>query len=184
MEEKTPLQTTKTAIEKVESKRIMEALLFATPDPLSLSKIREILHPFIPLTPKQIEELIQELKADYIQQQRAFQIKEIAQGYVLQTDPLFAPYLEKLFINRRGEKLTPAGAEVLAIIAYRQPITRPQMDAIRGVDSSGTLTQLIERQLVEAVGRLDAPGRPLLYGTTQLFLKHYGLNTLSDLREG
>ncbi len=80
-------------------------------------------------------------------------------------------------------KLSHAATEVLAIIAYRQPITRPQIDAIRGVDSSGTLTQLLERNLVEPLGKLEAPGRPTLFGTTKEFLKHFGLKDLSELKQ-
>lgn len=164
-------------------KKVIEALLFTCPEPLPLAKIREITDTICPLRPRQLRQLLDALKQEYIAQQRAFKLEEIAQGYVLRTHEEYAPYLELLHRQRRGEKLSHAATEVLAIIAYRQPITRPQIDAIRGVDSSGTVIQLLERQLIEPLGRLEAPGRPNLYGTTKEFLKHFGLKDLSELKE-
>ena len=147
-----------------------------------LVKIREVTDTILPLRPRQLRQILDELKQEYLAQQRAFQLEEIAQGYVLRTYEEYAPYLDLLHRQKRGEKLSHASTEVLAIIAYRQPITRPQIDAIRGVDSSGTLMQLLERQLVEPVGKLEAPGRPTLYGTTKEFLKHYGLKDMLELK--
>ena len=164
-------------------KKVMEALLFASPDPLPLVKIREVTDTILPLRPRQLRQILDELKQEYLSQQRAFQLEEIAQGYVLRTYEEYAPYLDLLHRQRRSEKLSHASTEVLAIIAYRQPITRPQIDAIRGVDSSGTLMQLLERQLVEPIGKLEAPGRPTLYGTTKEFLKHYGLKDITELKK-
>jgi segregation and condensation protein B len=163
-------------------KRVVEALIFTSADPLPLAKIREVTDTITPLRPRQLRAVIEELKQEYISQQRSFKLDEIAQGYVLRTHEEYAPYLDLLYRQRRAEKLSPASTEVLAIIAYRQPITRPQIDAIRGVDSSGTLMQLLERQLVEPVGKLDAPGRPTLYATTKEFLKHFGLKDISELK--
>lgn len=162
-------------------KRVIEALLFASPDPLPLTKIREITDTILPIPPRQLREILDELKQEYLGQQRSFQLEEIAQGYVLRTYEDYAPYLDLLHRQKRWEKLSHASTEVLAIIAYRQPVTRPQIDAIRGVDSSGSITQLIERQLIESTGKLEAPGRPTLYGTTRQFLKHFGLKDLSEL---
>lgn len=163
-------------------KRVIESLLFASPDPLPLHKIREVTNTVLPLRPRQLRHLLDELKQEYLAQQRAFQLEEIAQGYVLRTYEEYAPYLELLCRQKRHEKISNASTEVLAIIAYRQPITRPQVDAIRGVDSSGSLMQLLERQLIEPLGKLEAPGRPTLYGTTREFLKHFGLKDLTELR--
>lgn len=163
-------------------KRVIEALLFSCSEPLPLVKIREIIQPSCPLRPRQLRQLIEELKQDYISQQRSFKLEEIAEGYVLRTHEVYAPYIELLHRQKRSEKLSSAATEVLAIIAYRQPITRPQIDAIRGVDSSGTLMQLIERQLIESAGKLEAPGRPTLYATTKEFLKHFGLKDLQELK--
>ena len=163
------------------AKRIIEALLFASSEPLTFVKLREIVDVTCPLKPRVLRELISELQQDYIAQQRAFRLEEIAQGYLLRTCEEFAASIDLLHRNKRAEKLSQAAAEVLAIIAYKHPITRPQIEAIRGVDSSGIMQNLIERQLIEAVGRLEAPGRPTLYSTTKDFLKHFGLKDLHDL---
>lgn len=162
-------------------KRVIEALLFTSPDPLLLAKIREVTDTISPLRPRQLRQIIEELKEDYFTQQRAFKLEEIGQGYVLRTYEEYAPYVDLLYRQKRWDKLSHASTEVLAIIAYRQPITRPQIDAIRGVDSSGSLMQLLERQLIEPMGKLEAPGRPTLYRTTREFLKHFGLKDLSEL---
>lgn len=163
-------------------KKIIEALLFSSNDPIPLPKLREITDTVVPLKPRQLRQILEELEQDYISTQRAFRLEEIAQGYVLRTYETYAPYIELLYRQKRGEKLSHAATEVLAIIAYRQPITRPQIESIRGVDSSGTLAQLLERNLVEPVGKLETPGRPTVYGTTKEFLKHFGLKNLADLK--
>jgi segregation and condensation protein B len=162
-------------------KRIIEALLFANSSPLTFDKLRQIVDGFRTIKPRILRMLIQELQQEFISQRRAFRLEEIAEGFILRTCEEFSPYIEQLGSNRRSEKLSHASAEVLAIIAYRQPITRPQIDAIRGVDSSGTVQNLLERELIEAVGKLEAPGRPTLYGITKLFLEHFGLRNLKEL---
>lgn len=176
--------STKDALEKTycqQIKRLIEALLFASNEPLPLQKIREVADQLHPLKPKQLKELIFELQNDYLSGQRGFRLEEISQGYLLRTCEEFSPYIELLYRNKRTEKLSHAAAEVLAIIAYRQPITRPQIEAIRGVDSSGVLMSLLDRELITPVGRLEAPGRPTLYGITQEFLSHFGLKDLKEL---
>lgn len=162
-------------------KRIVEALLFASNEPLPLLKLREITDHFKPIPPRHLKQILTELQQDYIAQQRGFRLEEIAQGYLLRSGEEFGPYIDLLYRNKRAEKLSHASAEVLAIIAYRQPITRPQIEAIRGVDSSGIVQNLLERQLIEPVGKLEAPGRPTLYATTQDFLKHFGLKDAAQL---
>ncbi len=162
-------------------KRLIEALLFAGSEPLPFNKIREVTDAMHPFRPKILRELIEELRDDYISLQRGFRLEEIAQGFVLRSCSEYGKYIEILFRNRRTEKLSQASSEVLAIIAYRQPITRPQIDAIRGVDSSGSLQNLLERQLIEPKGKLEAPGRPTLYGITPEFLKYFGMKDLADL---
>lgn len=164
-------------------KKVLEALLFASHDPIPLSKLREITDTIFPLKPRRLRHLLDELQQDYISQQRAFRLEEIAQGFVLRTHESYSSYIELLYKQKRGEKLSHASTEVLAIVAYRQPITRPQIDAIRGVDSTGTIVQLLERNLIEPVGKLEAPGRPTLYGTTKEFLKHFGLKDQSELNK-
>ncbi len=168
---------------KTRLKRIIEALLFVSHEPISFNKIREVLDSVELLKPRQIQDLLQEMAEEYILQQRSFRLEEIAQGYILRTCKEYGPYIDMLFRNKRTEKLSPAAAEVLAIIAYRQPVTRPQIEAIRGVDSSGVIQSLLERQLIEPVGKMEAPGRPTMYGITTYFLKHFGLRDLKELPE-
>lgn len=167
--------------EKTQIKKIIEALLFATNEPISFDKLREIIEIKIPIKPKLLQDSIEDLKEDYFEQSRAFQLEETSAGYVLKTKEEFSPYVEQLFRNKRAEKLSQAAIEVVAIIAYRQPMTKPQIDAIRGVDSSGILQNLLDRELIEPAGKLDAPGRPTLYKTTYRFLSHFGLKELSEL---
>lgn len=162
-------------------KNIIEALLFSHSDPLSFQKIREVTDTVYPLKPRVIREILLELQREYMSQKRSFQLEEIAEGFLLRTCEEYSPYIELLLHNKRAEKLSQAAAEVLAIIAYKQPITRPQIDAIRGVDSSGTLHNLLERQLIEPVGKLEVAGRPTLYSITKDFLKHFGMRDLKDL---
>ena len=164
------------------AKRIIEALLFACSDPLSFTKIREVVDTFEPLKPRILRDLIIELQQEYLSQQRSYRIEEIADGFLLRTCEEYSPFIDLLYRNKRSEKLSQASAEVLAIIAYKQPITRPQIEAIRGVDCSGIIQNLLERQLIEPTGRLEAPGRPTLYGTTKDFLQHFGLRDTQELK--
>jgi len=166
---------------RVHIKRVIEALLFASSEPIPFSKIREITDTIFELPPRIIQNIIQSLQEEYHSQQRAFRLEEIAQGYVLRTLDSYSSYIELLGRNKRSEKLSHASAEVLAIVAYRQPITRSQIESIRGVDSSGTLMNLLERQLIQPVGRLEAAGRPTLYGITNSFLQHFGLKNIQEL---
>lgn len=166
---------------RIQVKRLIEALLFAASEPLSLEKIREISDTMYPLKPRHLRELIDELKNDYIVYQRAYRLEEIAQGFSVRSCEEFSSYISLLYRDKRTEKLSQAATEVLAIIAYKQPITRPQIEAIRGVDCSGIMQTLLERQLIAPVGKLEAPGRPTLYGITKDFLKHYGLKDIQDL---
>lgn len=158
-------------------KRILEALLFASSDPLPLEKLSEVTE----LSTKEVRSLLEELKTEYDTEERAFQLEEIAEGFILRSREAFNPYIAQLHPGRRRARLSHAVAEVLAIVAYRQPITRPQIESIRGVDSSGHVQQLLERGLVEALGKLEVPGRPTLYGVTKEFLQHFGLRDLDEL---
>ncbi len=162
-------------------KGLIEALLFSSNAPLPFNKIREVTDAMAPLRPRILREILQELQYDYIAQQHSFRLEEIADGYILRTCEEFAPYIDLMHRNKRAEKLSQAATEVLAIIAYKQPITRPQIDAIRGVDCSGTMQNLLERQLIEPLGKLEAPGRPMLYGITKEFLLHFGLRDIAEL---
>lgn len=162
-------------------KRIIEALLFASNEPISFNKLREILETINPITPRELRTILEELQVEYSTQKRAFRLEEIAQGFVLRSAEEYNSYIDLLYRNKRTEKLSHASAEVLAIIAYRQPITRTQIEAIRGVDSSGCVATLLERQLIQPVGKLEAPGRPTQYGITKDFLKHFGLRDTNEL---
>jgi len=164
-----------------DAKRIIEGLLFASSDPIPLRKMREVVESCYPLKSEDVRRLINQLGEEYIQQNRAFRLEEIAKGFILRTCEEFDPYIQKLLRKSRPERLSHAGAEVLAIIAYRHPITRPQIDDIRGVDSSGVVYSLLERNLIEPVGKLEVPGRPTLFGVSKHFLKHFGLKNVKDL---
>lgn len=162
-------------------KQIIEGLFFCSSEPLSFQKLREIVAEFHPISPSTLRHILMELALDYEKQERAFALIEIANGFVLRTREHLNGYIDVLMRDRRAERLSQAAAEVLAIIAYKQPITRPQMEAIRGVDCSGVIQTLLERNLICAAGKLEAPGRPTLFATTKEFLQHYGLRDVKDL---
>ncbi len=157
-------------------KAILECLLFATNMPLSLNEIASVLE----LNTKEANELILQLMDEYNNSERGLQITILAEGYQMGTKPQYAPYLEKI-CRPRNNPLSKPALETLAIIAYRQPITRTEIEAIRGVRVEHLLSTLIERNLIKEVGRKDGPGRPILYGTTSEFLIYLGLNSLKDL---
>lgn len=164
-----------------EIKRILEALLFSTSEAIPLSKLKEIISSTYPIRSAEVKKLIESLRQEYRAHRHAFQIDEIAGGYLLRTAEHMSPYIEKLYQDRRQEKLSKAATEVLAVIAYRQPITRREIEKIRGVDCSGTVASLLERGLIETVGRKEAPGRPMQFGITKRFLQHFGLKNSEDL---
>ena len=159
-------------------KRELEALLFATDSPLSASRLKSI---FPEASTADLKAAMTELSAEYDQAGHAFTLVEFGGGWQMATRPDYAPLVEKLLKTRKYARLSRAGLEVLAIIAYRQPITRLEIDEIRGVQSSGALATLQERNLITVVGRSEAVGHPLLYGTTREFLGHLGLKGLSQL---
>ncbi len=167
-------------------KEVVEALLFATDEPLSLRQIAEILTPDgsgegRPLSPEKILGVIEDLNREYGQAGRAFRIVKVAGGYQFATQPQFGVWLGRMVRERSKRKLSVSALESLAVIAYKQPVTKPEIEAIRGVNADYVLRSLMERNLVTVVGRAASPGRPLLYGTTRDFLKHFGLNDLSEL---
>jgi segregation and condensation protein B len=172
--------------------RVVEALLFSAQKPLSIHELaaavkgagaEDELSPneFRRATEAEIAAAIEQLKIEYIQEHRAFQIIEKAEGWQLATDPAFAPWVRQLFPVPKPARLTAPALETLSIIAYRQPITRADVEAVRGVNIDGVLQTLMERGLVKIAGRSEIPGRPLLYETTQFFLDHFGLRTLDEL---
>ena len=159
-------------------KRELEALLFATDAPLTAARLRKI---FPEITGTELKAAVAELQQEYDTAENAFTVVEFGGGWQIATRPEFAPVVEKLLRVKRVARLSKAGLEVLAIIAYRQPITRLDIDEIRGVNSSGALATLSERHLITVVGRSKAVGNPLLYGSTREFLNHLGLRALGQL---
>lgn len=164
-----------------QAKRIIEGVLFASSDPVPLHKLCGLLQPFHPFEKADVRTLLEEMATEYSEQNRAFRLEEIAKGYLLRTTPEVAPYVQAHLHQTKPERLSQAAAEVLAIVAYRQPITRQNIDEIRGVDSSGVVYSLMERGLIEPVGKLEAPGRPTLLGVTKQFLRCFGINDVKEL---
>ncbi len=156
-------------------KNIIEALLIATDVPLPLDKICEIVNQ----PPEDVRQMVEELNRDYRETNRAFEIKEIAGGYQIYTLPQFAEWI--VILHKKKERLSKAALETLAVIAYHQPVTRADIEKARGVDSSWILESLMMKGLIKTCGRLDAPGRPIKYGTTKEFLRYFALNDLTDL---
>lgn len=159
-------------------KPIIEALLFASDSPVSIERMRSIVEG---VGARQIEEIIDQLNDEYERKERCFHIIEVAGGYQFATHPQYAPWIKRLYRGRRLPRLSPAALETLAIVAFKEPIIRAEIEAIRGVNVEGVLKTLLERNLITVVGREESPGRPLLYATTQEFLIYFGLNSISDL---
>jgi len=157
---------------------IVEALLFASDTPLEAERIRDVLE--LADAPA-ARALVDELRARYEAASGALQIVEVGGGFRLVTRPEVAPWLVRLARARTRVRLSRPALETLAIVAYKQPVSRPEVDAIRGVNSEGVLENLLERRLVRITGRKDAPGRPFLYETTREFLVAFGLRDLGDL---
>jgi segregation and condensation protein B len=156
----------------------VEALLFASPQPLTVAEIHEV---FPQVAAVEIEAALAALQSRYEEPGRALRIVAVAGGFRMTTRPEHAESLARLFQARNRSRLSPAALEVLAVVAYRQPVTAPEVQEIRGVDCQTVLKKLLERRLLRIVGRKPVVGRPLLYGTTREFLIHFGLNSLADL---
>ena len=159
----------------------VEALLFVSKQPLTVRNVRRALGDDVRLTEGQAVAIIEELRVSYLQEARGFRLVEIAGGYQLRTASEFAPYILTLLKAPREERLSQPALETLAIVAYRQPVVKAEVEAIRGVDVSAMLQKLIDRGLVRIAGRKEVPGRPFLYETTRLFLEHFGLGRVEDL---
>src|SRR5574341_58614 len=156
----------------------VEALLFASDAPLPAERLAEL----VGFSGREeAEQAVSELNLKYEQNGSSFRIREIAGGYQMYTLPEFSERIEAMYAKFRKQRLSKAALETLSIIAYKQPVTRVEIDLIRGVQSDAALKTLLERELVTITGRAQTVGRPLLYGTTDLFLIHFGLNGLSEL---
>ena len=158
-------------------KRASEAILFAAGYPVKYEKLSEV----IGLSQRDIRGLVESMVREY--DGRGIQLLLYPDTCQLTTKEVFAPYIREALGIKRGGNLSASSLEVLAVVAYNQPVTRAYVDTVRGVDSSYAVTSLLDKNLIEAVGRLDAPGRPMLYGTTDKFLRVFGLSSLADLPE-
>jgi segregation and condensation protein B len=172
--------------------QVIEALLFGAQKPLSARELVSAIkgagnaddlmpNEFSRVKDAEVAAALEQLKIEYIEQARAFQLVEKAEGWQLVSDPAYAPWVRQLFPVAKPARLSPPSLETLAIVAYRQPITRADVEAVRGVAVDGVLQSLMERGLVKIAGRAEVPGRPLLYETTQFFLEHFGLRDLDEL---
>ena len=159
-------------------KGILEALLFVTAEPIPVTRFLALLGA---VTKQEVDQALASLSHDYEQEGRGLQLAEVAGGYRIVTKAEFAPWLKRLEKVKAPSKLSRSALESLAIIAYKQPIVRAEVEQIRGVETSGVIRTLLERKLVRIVGRKEEPGRPIMYGTTKVFLEHFGLRDLSQL---
>lgn len=158
--------------------QVVEATLFASEGSLTPADIARADED---LTPSRVEEAVQTLRGEYEDRERSFQIYQLGDGYQILTRPEYAPYLERFDSVPKSPGLSSAAVETLAIVAYRQPISRVEVEEIRGVSSSSVLNTLRDWELIQVVGRGEGLGRPLLYGTTERFLDHFGFQSLDDL---
>ena len=164
-------------MKKKESDQIIEALLFANAMPINQAQLNQVFDSSVP----SLKESVKRLNDFYLSNERPYSINSIAGGYQLVTNPDYDIWIRRLLGKSNKLTLSSAALDTLAIIAYKQPIGRYDIEAIRGVDSSGVIKTLLTRNLIMIKGRADGPGRPLLYSTTKMFLDHFGLNRLSDM---
>jgi segregation and condensation protein B len=158
---------------------ILEVLLLVSDKPLSITKIREVLGG---VSQKNIREIVAEIQRRFADNDFPFQVRELGGGYVLSSLPEYADWVKKLYAPKmKSTKLSQAALETLAVIAYKQPVTRAEIEAIRGVSVDSTLKTLLDKRLAEIIGYKDVIGKPATYGTTNEFLLHFGLNSLRDL---
>jgi segregation and condensation protein B len=172
--------------------QVIEALLFSAQKPLTTKEMVSAIkgagdtdelipNEFAKTNAAEVDAALQQLKIEYVELHRAFQLAEKSEGWQLVSDPAYAQWVRQLFPAAKPARLSAPSLETLAIIAYRQPITRADVEAVRGVAVDGVLQSLLERGLVRIGGRAEVPGRPLLYETTQFFLEHFGLRDLGEL---
>lgn len=165
-------------MEAHEKRQVLEALLLAAGEPVSAQKLAGVLGE--ETTPTEVRGLVAALEAEYAEAGRGFRIEEVAGGFQLRTLPELAPWLQRLR-PQPPLRLSRAALETLAIVAYKQPITRAELELVRGVDVGAVVASLLERRLVRIAGHREVPGRPMLYATTRRFLEVFGLASLSDL---
>src|SRR5581483_9629196 len=165
-------------METIELRKAVETLLFIADSPVPLTKLWQI----VGVTDAdRVSTVVNEIKREYDEQQRAIQVVEIAEGFQMATRVEGAPFVRKLYSEKMTMRLSTAALETLSIVAYRQPITRAEIEEVRGVEVIAALESLLDKRLCKVVGRKETVGRPLLYGTTPEFLRHFGLRSIEDL---
>ncbi len=161
-----------------EAKRVIEAVIFAADEPVSVDQFAQLLET---LDNDTILQVIQGLQQDYAVSERSFQLVEIANGFQMRPRDEYAPWIKQFYTTELSSRLSVSALEALAIVAYKQPATRAEVEEVRGVNSDSVIRTLLERNLIRVLGRKQAPGKPMLYGTTTEFLMHFGLRDLSEL---
>lgn len=164
-------------MEDREAKSVLESLLFISAEPLTIETLKNILE----MDKKEVERIVKELFNEYQLKDSGLFIADVAGGVQMVTSPACAPWVKKLLATAIPTRLSYQSLETLAIVAYKQPIIKAEVEAIRGVNSEGVLKTLLERRLVKILGRKEVPGRPLMYGTTKEFLQYFGLKDLTEL---
>ncbi len=167
---------------KKEINKIVEALLFASPEPLTQAHLNSIIEPDL-VDPEltKLENIIEDLKNKYLDNDNAFTVVQVASGYQLVSRSEYEIFIRRMLKKSGRLALTNASLETLAIVAYRQPVNRFEIESIRGVDSSGVLKTLLSKNLIKIKGRDSGPGRPLLYNTTEKYLEYFGLNNINEM---
>ena len=164
-------------MEDREKKYLLEAILFLSGEPLSVSSLKEVTD----ISDSEITRLMDELMAEYRDRNGGLLVTEIANGYQIITNSSYAHWLKKFRVKSASSKLSASALETLAIIAYKQPIIKAEVEQLRSVNSDGVIKTLLDRKLIKIMGRKEAPGRPLLYATTKEFLQYFGLKDLTEL---
>jgi len=159
-------------------KGIVEAILFVSGEPISVDRLQGVVEG---VSRAELMSALRALQADHAVEGRGLQVVEVAGGFQIATRPDCAPWIKRLEKAKAGAKLSRSAMETLAIVAYKQPLVRAEMEQIRGVDTAGVLKTLLDRRLIRIVGRKDIPGRPIMYGTTKQFLQAFGLKDLASL---
>jgi len=160
-----------------EASRAAEAILMVADQPVEAQLLAQLLE----VSPARVDELCSELAAAYVEEDRGFMLAQVAGGWRFQSHPDLAPYVERFVLDGQPSRLSPAAMETLAIVAYKQPVSRAQVAVIRGVNADAVMRTLSQRGYVEEVGRDPGPGQAVLYGTSRMFLERLGVNSLADL---
>lgn len=159
-------------------KAVIEALLFSAENPITLEQLKDVLDGY---QTDALRRMVEEIKSDYANNNRGMRISEVAGGFQMVTASNFAPFLKKFYKARRAERLSKPALETLAIVAYKQPVTKSEIESLRNVNLDGVIGHLLHKNLIRTAGRRKAPGRPFVYGTTRQFLEYFGLKSLEEL---